>query len=121
MITLIFLLTVVTIVYFWINRQFKFWSDLGFKTPPISIPFGSLKGVGTKVATCHRFNEYYQDFKGRAPAIGIYFFFSPVLMILDIELVKNIFIREFSSFHDRGFYYNKEDDPLSANLVMILC
>jgi cytochrome P450 family 6 len=107
MITLIFLLTLATVLYFFITKNFKFWSSHGFQSPPISVPFGHLKGIGTKEATCNLFNEFYQEFKNKTPAIGIYFFFSPVLMVLDLELIKNIFIREFSSFHDRGFYYNK--------------
>jgi cytochrome P450 family 6 len=80
-------------------------------------PYGSLKGLGTKYPSFIGFDKYYDFYKGSTKAVGLYFFMSPKLMILDIELIKNIFIRDFTSFHDRGFYYNKEDDPLSANLV----
>jgi cytochrome P450 family 6 len=116
MITLIILFIIISVSYFLVTKSFKFWNDHGFQSPPISIPFGHLKGIGTKQATCHRFDEFYKEFKNRTPAIGIYFFFSPVLMILDIELIKNIFIREFSSFHDRGFYYNKVKNSLINKL-----
>lgn len=38
---------------------------------------------------------------------------------MDPELIQNLLVREFSSFHDRGIYYNKKDDPLSANLLAL--
>lgn len=108
---------VLTLIYFWVQKRYQYWSDKGFVQVPVEFPFGSLKGIGTKVASCIGFDGYYKSFKGRAEAVGIYFFFSPVLMVTDIELLKNIYIRDFASFHDRGIYFNKEDDPLSANLV----
>lgn len=110
---------VFSLAYFYTQKRFRFWNDHGFVSAPTNFPFGNLKGVGTKVPSCTKFDEIYQTFKGKVKAVGIYFFFSPNLMIIDLELVKNIFIRDFTSFHDRGFYYNKEDDPLSANLVCI--
>lgn len=118
MFALIFIaVAVLTLIYFWVQKRYRYWSDKGFLQVPSEFPFGALKGVGTKVASCIAFDGYYKSFKGRAQAVGVYFFFSPVVMITDIELLKNIFIRDFASFHDRGLYYNKEDDPLSANLV----
>lgn len=117
MITFIFLFAIFAFIYLWIKKSYSFWSDKNVPTPPISFPFGSLKNLGTKIPTCIGFNEYYKNFKGKASAIGLYFFMSPTLLILDIELIKDIFIRDFSTFHDRGFFYNKKDDPLSANLV----
>lgn len=115
---LIFVFAIFALLFHWVRKSYKFWSDRGYLTTPISFPFGSLKHLGTKIPTCLGFDEFYKNFKGKVSAVGLYFFFSPTLMILDIELIKDIFIREFSSFHDRGFFYNKEDDPLSANLVI---
>lgn len=59
-------------------------------------------------------NIYYRKYKSKAPVVGLYFFFQPMLLLLDPELFKNILVRDFASFHDRGFYYNKEDEPTSA-------
>lgn len=56
----------------------------------------------------------YKKYKGKVPAVGIYAFLSPTILPIDPELLKNIMVREFSSFVNRGFYYNKEDDPVSA-------
>lgn len=107
------------LIYSWTQKRYQFWVQRGFISAPTSFPFGSLKGFGTKIPTCEGLDSYYKNFKGKAKALGLYFFVSPTLMIMDIELLKNVFIRDFTSFHDRGFYYNKEDDPLSANLVRI--
>lgn len=108
------------LLYVWAQHSYKFWSKRGFVSAPTSFPFGNLKGVGTKHPTCLAFDRLYKEFKGKTEALGMYFFLSPTLMVMDIELIKNVFIRDFTSFHDRGVYYNKEDDPLSANLVRIL-
>jgi cytochrome P450 family 6 len=109
-----------SLAFFFVYKKFQFWKSLGFVSATTNFPFGNLKGVGTKIPSFQRLEEYYNEFKGKIPVLGLYFFFSPTLMVLDIELIKNVFIRDFTSFHDRGFYYNKKDDPLSANLVRIL-
>lgn len=107
----------VALVYWLVQKRYNFWNDRGFISAPTVFPFGNLKGIGTKVPAFEGLDSFYKTFKGKAQAVGMYFFFSPTLMVLDLELLKNIYIRDFTSFHDRGFYYNKEDDPLSANLV----
>lgn len=118
------MLVVVALIFFWClwiyslaQKRYKFWDKRGFISAPTSFPFGNLKGFGTKFPSCEGLDNYYKSFKGKAKVLGLYFFFSPTLMVIDIELIKNVFIRDFTSFHDRGFYYNKEDDPMSANLV----
>lgn len=102
------------LAYFWIKKRFAFWSDRGFASPKPTFPFGSLKGVGTKVTSAEAIDVYYKKYKGKVPVVGIYFFLSPTVLPIDPELLKNIMVRDFSSFHNRGFYYNKEDDPTSA-------
>lgn len=112
-------ISICSLAYFLIQKRYNFWNERGFVGPPTSFPFGSIKGFGSTVHVGTGMQKYYNEFKGKAKALGIYIFLSPTLLIVDIELVKNIYIRDFSSFHDRGFYYNKEDDPLSANLVIL--
>ncbi|KAI4462852.1 cytochrome p450 [Holotrichia oblita] len=34
-------------------------------------------------------------------------------------IVKLILLQEFSNFHDRGFYYNEKDQPVSASLLTV--
>lgn len=106
--------------YFWVQAKFKFWQKRGFPETAISFPFGSLKGVGTEIPSFIGVDGYYKDFKDKSKVVGLYFFLSPVLLAIDIDLLKNIFVRDFSSFHDRGVYHNKKDDPLSANLVSLV-
>jgi cytochrome P450 family 6 len=108
------LLGALALCYWLVKKQFNYWEERGFLSPPSVFPFGSLKGVGTKVTTAEGVQEIYKKFKGKTPAAGIFFFLSPSLLPIDPELIKNILVRDFSSFHDRGFYYNKEDDPTSA-------
>jgi cytochrome P450 family 6 len=107
-------LGIVALAFLWIKRRYNFWAERGFLSPQSSFPFGSLKGVGSKLTACETIDVIYKQFKGKAPAVGIYFFVEPTILPLDPELYKNILVRDFSSFHDRGFYYNKEDEPTSA-------
>lgn len=111
------ILFIFALIYFTVEKRYKFWSDLGYDLIPTDFIFGNLKGVGSKIASFERFDELYKAYKGKTETVGMYMFLSPTLMILDLELLKNIYIRDFQSFHDRGFYFNKKDDPLSANMV----
>lgn len=115
MISVIFLaISVITLAYIWIKRRYNYWRDRGFVQATATFPFGSFKGVGTKVTSFQALDVVYKEFKGKAPVVGIYSFLTPSIMPLDPEFLRDIFVREFSSFHDRGMYYNKVDDPMSA-------
>lgn len=115
--TLIVLL--LALIYFSGQKRYKYWNERGYITAPTTFPFGNLKGIGTEVNAAIGLDKIYQSFKEKAKAVGIYFFLTPTLLVMDVELLKHIFIKDFASFHDRGIYYNKEDDPLSANLLTL--
>ena len=108
------IITSVFLVFWWVKRRYNYWKDQGFLSPPSEFPFGSVKGIGTSLTSAETMDKIYKDFKGKAPVIGIYSFLEPSVLPIDPEICKNILVRDFSSFHDRGFYYNKKDDPLSA-------
>ncbi|CAG9806343.1 unnamed protein product [Chironomus riparius] len=108
-----------TLSYLWVKRRFRFWRDRGFLQGNPSFPFGTLKGVGRSTTSAENLDYYYKKFKGKAPAVGLYNFLSPTLLPIDPELIKNILVRDFQSFHDRGFYFDKEGDPLSASILTL--
>lgn len=108
------LIALLSLAYVWIKKRFSYWKDRGFLQTEASLPLGSLSGVGTKITTAEKLDEYYKKFKGKTPAVGFYSSVSPAILAIEPEFVKNVLVRDFQSFHDRGFYFNKEDDPISA-------
>lgn len=114
------LLASFAIFYLWFNRRYKYWKDLGFpQYGPVEFPFGNLKGVGTNKHLAVLGQELYERFKKKAKAVGFYMYFSPVLYIVDLDLIKNILIKDFNSFVDRGTYFNAKSDPLTAHLFSV--
>lgn len=104
----------VGLLYWWFKRRYNYWNERGFPTGKTAIPWGTFQGVGTSITQAERSAEIYNQFKGKAPAAGGFAFIAPMLLAIDLEFIKNILIRDFSSFHDRGIFYNKRDQPVSA-------
>lgn len=63
--------------------------------------------------------EYYEKLKRMGDYAGLFFLNKPVLLVLSPEFAKIVLTRDFKYFMNRGVYFNKEDDPLSANLFFI--
>ena len=110
---------VIGLTYFWIRRRFSFFEENGFPYEKPLFPFGNLKGVGSEFHLVYKMQELYEKFKGKAPVFGFYFFVTPNVVISDLETVKNVLVRDFDVFHNRGLYFNKKDDPLGAHLFTI--
>lgn len=58
-------------------------------------------------------------FKNSKPFVGFYMMASPDAMIIDLDLIKSILIKDFNNFNDRYHFFNEKDDPISAHLFAI--
>lgn len=118
--TVFIVLTVLALLlYYIIKRRYSFWQRHGVPFVKPTFPFGNLKGVGKEFHFCEVAIKFYNENKHRSPFVGIYFFLSPVVLLTDLDLVKSVMAKDFSVFHERRFYHNEKDDPLSAHLFAI--
>lgn len=121
-VVLVFLASILLVWYAFSRRKYSFdyWHKRNIPCLEPTIPYGNLKGVGEKFHVAYVLQNIYNTFKGSgAKYCGAYFYSRPIAIILDLDLAKDILVKDFNMFMDRGLYYNKRDDPLSANLAML--
>ena len=110
---------VASLIYFYIYKKFSFFDENGFLYEKPTFPMGNLKGVGRDFHLVYKIKELYVKFKGRAPAFGVYFFTSADVVITDLDIIKNVLVRDFDVFHNRGVFNNERDDPLTCHLFTL--
>ncbi|XP_046677996.1 cytochrome P450 6k1-like [Homalodisca vitripennis] len=100
--------------YWYLSWNMGYWRARGVYTLP-----GALPGVGHMLdalllrrgvqTIC--IQAYHNiETKGQ-PAVGLYLFRQPVLMLKDPDLIQTVLIKEFSSFHDNAVQVDDEVDP----------
>ncbi|XP_063929789.1 probable cytochrome P450 6a17 [Zophobas morio] len=47
---------------------------------------------------------------------GVFIQVTPIYVVRDLHLLKNIMTKDFQYFPHRGLYYNEKDDPLSCHI-----
>ena len=105
--TLIILISVIIgLIYYYFKRQYQYWEDRGVPFVQPKIPYGNLQGRKRKLHSSEVFNKFYYELKGKGSVGGIYFFTSSVVFATDLEFIKNIMVKDFQYFHDRGMYFN---------------
>jgi cytochrome P450 family 6 len=50
---------------------------------------------------------------------GVYMICRPRLFLREPDLIKDVLVKDFSTFHDRGVYMNEETNPLSGHLFSL--
>lgn len=76
--------------------------------------------MGTKFHMFDIILNIYKECKGKDVVCGFYNLIQPVYIITDLELVKNVMVKDFNSFVNRGFFNNEEFEPLSGNFDIVL-
>ncbi|XP_055613820.1 probable cytochrome P450 6a13 [Uranotaenia lowii] len=113
-------LILVTTIYWWIRSSFSYWSRRGVPHKKPAFPFGNLEGFGKK-PIFSMLSDVYNRFKGAEKKfVGMYYFLKPVVLVHDLEFAKDVLVKDFQHFHDRGFYRNQKGDIVSANLLTLL-
>lgn len=107
------LITIVTIWYAF-NKQrysFNYWKKQNVPHIEPTIPYGNLESVGEKFHVAYVIKCIYDKFKETGSKYcGAYFYTRPIAIILDPDFIKDILVKDFSSFTHRGLYSNQRDD-----------
>ncbi|KAL7026355.1 hypothetical protein ACKWTF_013886 [Chironomus riparius] len=116
--TLLLVIGALSFAFFYLRRKMNYWKDRGIPCLTPSYIFGNLDGVGQKIHFTTNLQNIYENFKNGNKLCGFFFLQSPRIMVMDLELIKNILIKDFNNFIDRGVFHTDED-PLSNHLFAI--
>jgi cytochrome P450 family 6 len=112
-------LFIVILIYLADRYILNYWSRLGVKQVDGSFLFGNIKDVILQRRSFGCILKELYDATKKESVVGIYFSYRPVLLVNDPELIRDILIKDFTSFHDRGIYADEKNDILSGNLISL--
>jgi len=107
-------------LYFYFNRNFNFWHKLGVPYVKPTPFVGSLKECVLRRTTIGQHFRKIYDECSVTSYVGIFSFDQPSLLIRDLELVKNILVKDSQSCTDRVVMFNEEVDPLLSRIVCVM-
>jgi cytochrome P450 family 6 len=106
-------------LYVYFKHVFNYWNERGVLQLKPSFPFGNCGDlVLMRKSFGETFAEHYKLFAGNAFG-GVYLAHRPQLLIRDPDMIKNILVKDFDHFLDRGFDFDEKIDPLNGNLFML--
>jgi len=111
-IVLVLFTAIVIALYLYVTRNFDFWQKLGIPYVKPTPFVGNLKDcVLLKTTIGQHFRKIYDKYSVTSYA-RIFSFDQPSLSIREVELVKNILVKDSQSFTDRVVMFNEKADPL---------
>lgn len=84
-----------------IQYSFSYWERKGILYIKPKFPFGNAGEIGRTKHLSTAFTEFYNELKGKGKYGGVYLTFRPVLVLTDLDLVKNVLVRDFNVFPNR--------------------
>ncbi|XP_017891747.1 cytochrome P450 6B1-like [Ceratina calcarata] len=100
--------------YYW--TCFHFWKRRGVVGPRPAPIFGNGKDLMFgKISLAEYAHQLYTRYRNEE-MVGLYLP-SPALLLIDTERIREVLIKNFSSFMDRGIGVYEKTDPTTMNLV----
>lgn len=93
---------IISVYLYYLTSTFDYWKSRGVRGPhPISGPLNFKDVIFTKISIGDFMTEVYNAYKDE-PMIGIFIWTTPVLIVKDLDLIRDILIKDFSIFANRG-------------------
>lgn len=106
------------VAYYYVKHLYSYWERRGVPYLKPSFPCGNFgRNFTHKLSISARLDEIY--YNTSEPFIGVYAFFRPTIVARCPDFIRNIFIKDFQHFQDRGVYVDEENDPISAHLFSL--
>ncbi|KAJ8916090.1 hypothetical protein NQ315_004456, partial [Exocentrus adspersus] len=108
------------LVYYFIVKPYRYWTDRGVKQGnPIWLFGDNWDNIIRKESIAGMVTRLYNQFPGCRYS-GIYQFLTPTLLVRDLDLIKQITVKDFDHFTDHRPFLPQDTDPLwSKNLVAL--
>ncbi|KRT83904.1 cytochrome P450, partial [Oryctes borbonicus] len=109
---LLVIVLVLAVLYKYANNTFDYWKKRNVPFHPPVTFFGNLRdSITMKRSLGQIYTEIYNSYPN-APYVGFFKMRKPGLLIRDIEIIKNIFIKDFNSFQKNDFFVDENVDPI---------
>lgn len=118
-VVLLAILSVLSFVILLLTRNYKYWEARNVPVIKPSGVTGNLQTVGKTEHMAIALQGYYNQLKGKFPYGGLFFSFQPVVLATDLDFIKNVLVKDFNYFNDRGVYFNERTDPISTHVASI--
>jgi len=110
---------VLAAVYVYFKKSFTYWKKRNVPYVEPIFPFGNFADAFFLRKTLGQVHQNsYWKLDGERYG-GIYSFTEPRFLVRDPDIIKNIMVKDFPSFHDHGLFTDEEIEPLSGNLFLI--
>lgn len=106
-----------SLILSYLKVKYSYWDLMGVKQLKPHFIFGNI----WKLKSMHHtsvLQEVYDKFRATAKLAGFYIFTKPVAVILDLDIVKSVLIKDFDKFMSRMDYEN-DKDILSQHLFIL--
>lgn len=112
--TLVAVVVALFLFYWW--HVLSYWWMRGVPSLPAEPVFGNLRDrFFLRVSSGEVFASFYRRLKPR-PYGGVYQTSTPLLVLCDLELIKQVMVKDFQYFQERGSFVDEKRNPLSAHL-----
>lgn len=102
------------LAYYYFTRTFKYWKSRNIPGPAPLPFFGNYKDYVLRKATAAEVHKQIYDAYPNEKVVGVYRMTRCSLLIRDLDVIKQLLIKDFEFFEDRGVEFSKEG--LGANL-----
>jgi len=98
----VLVITIAYKIYSWHHEKVNYFKKRGFPFRKPKLPLGNMQGIGSTRHITDIVKDLYEEFKDKAPVFGMYLFTGPSFVVSDLEVVKDVLIKNFSNFQNRG-------------------
>lgn len=103
----------------YLTYVYTYWKKRNVPFLKPSFPTGNALDI---ILSRKTMGEIYKDFYIKLSGNkfpGLYQIHKPVVLLMDLDLIKNFLVRDFEHFQDHGFPVDEDNDPLAASLLRL--
>lgn len=109
----------VLLTYYYFTWTFDFWKRKNVIGPTPIFFFGNFKDMMTlKLSLGDMLTKFYQQFSNE-PLLGLFAQRTPILVVQGPDQIKNVLIKDFPNFLNRGIPMYEKIEPLHNHLFLL--